>query len=439
MSNALLFSVNIAMEVTMILVLAIILITLLWQKKMFTTTLPLIYLTCSIILLMIVQIVTWFLLIYDIPLRYGAVPMRIVYVLDYIFSYLMTAAFYHYVEALAMDGYKSAGITFKPQKNVRIMIYVWGAVTTLIYAGLLWAPSLYHLENGEAVFSMLAFTMVHLMAKFACVCSMVFVIRHKKVIGKREAAMSFICLIMISVLVIIDELYDLCIGHILVTLFVFLLYISIDLQKGLLLERKEKEITEWKTQIMLSQMQPHFLYNVLTTISGMCEMQNANEARDVVNRFADYFRTNLESLGKEKTISFEKELEHIKTYLWLEKVRFEDALNVCYEIKTTDFAVPSLAVQPIVENAVKHGILPKGDSGTVTICTSETDIDYVITIKDDGVGFDVNETLNDEATHIGLENVRKRLEIICNGTLDVRSEIGMGSTVTIHIPKGDHQ
>ena len=237
--------------------------------------------------------------------------------------------------------------------------------------------------------------------------------------------------------VIVDEIFELCIGRVLLALFVFMLYVSIDLHKGLLLERQEKEIVEWKTQIMLSQMQPHFLYNVLTTISSMCEMQNATQARDVVNSFADYLRTNLDSLGKEKTISFEKELEHIKTYLWLEKIRFEDSLNIVYEIGTTDFKVPSLSVQPMVENAVKHGILKKDDSGTVTIKTYETKDEYVIVVEDDGVGFDVNSVQNDARTHVGIENMRKRLEVIIGGYCDIQSEIGRGTVVKIHIPKGE--
>lgn len=431
------YSVNIAMEATILLVLIIMLVTLIWQKRLFITTVPLIYLTVFMILLMIVQIATWTILSLNIHIKYGAMPLRIVYILDYIFSYGLTVAFYYYVEALAIDKYNRIGVAFSPRKYVKTIIIAWGLALTTLYSVLLFVPSVYHLENGKAVFSIPAYIVLHISTKFACICALIFIIRHLDVIGKYEAALSFVFTILISVLVIFDELYGVCIGYSLAAIFVFIIYVSIDLHKGLLLERQEKEITLWKTQIMLSQMQPHFLYNVLTTISGMCEMQNATEARDVVNHFADYFRTNLESLDKEKTISFEKELEHIKTYLWLEKVRFDDSLNICYEIGTTDFTVPSLTVQPIVENAVKHGILPKDDEGTVIIRTYETSLDYVIAIEDDGVGFDLTEIQNDEYTHVGIENVTKRLEIICNGSCHIKSEKGKGTVVTIHIPKGD--
>lgn len=430
------YSVNIAMEATILLVLVIMLLTLFWQKKLFTTTVPLIFLTTSLILMIIVQIATWLILEFNLQLHYGAMPLRIVYILDFIFSYSLTVAFYYYVESLAIDEYNRIGIAFSPKRYVRIIIIAWGVVLTIIYSAFLFIPSVYHLESGRPVFSIPAYIVMHILTKFACICALIFIIRHIDVIGKKEAVISFIFIVLISIFAIIDELYSVCVGYVLVAVFAFVLYVSIDLHKGLILERQEKEITLWKTQIMLSQMQPHFLYNVLTTISGMCEMQNANEARDVVNHFADYFRTNLESLGTEKTISFEKELEHIKTYLWLEKVRFEDTLNVCYEIGTKDFCVPSLTVQPIVENAVKHGILPKDDVGTVIIRTYETSTDYVIVIEDDGVGFNVNETQNDERTHVGIDNVTKRLELICNGSCQIKSEKGKGTVVTIHIPKG---
>ncbi|MDO4189631.1 MAG: histidine kinase [Lachnospiraceae bacterium] len=363
--------------------------------------------------------------------------MRIVYILDYVFSYGISVAALYYVEALAIDEYNRMGVKYRPKNYVKNIIIVWGIVTAIIYAVSLFIPSIYHLEEGQAVFSIPAYVGLHIMVMFGYICTLIYIVRHRDVIGKYEAGVCFVFIIMASIFAVIDELFELCIGHFMIAIFVFSLYVSIDLHKGLLLERQEKEIALWKTQIMLSQMQPHFLYNVLTTISGMCEMENATEARDVVNHFADYFRTNLDSLDKEKTIPFEKELEHVKTYLWLEKVRFEDSLNICYEIETIDFSVPSLTVQPIVENAVKHGILPKDDTGTVIIRTYETSLDYVVAIEDDGVGFDVNEKQDDTRTHIGIDNVTKRLELICNGTCDIKSDKGKGTVVTIHIPKGD--
>lgn len=430
------YSVNLAMEATIVLVMTVLMVTCLLQRKVFSTTVPLISLFVTIILMLTNHIVVWYMLIREVPRIYGENPMRIAFLLDYVFAYCVTISFYYYISALIKDGYKQNGIAYKPKKNTLVLIYAWGAVTSIIYGAALLDPDLYRVENGQEIFSIAGLVVVHIISKFAILCAIALIIRHRKVIGKQEIALSLIFVSLISIFVIVDEIFRLCISYVILSLFTFILYVRIDLHRGLLLERQEREIAEWRTKIMLSQMQPHFLYNVLTTISSMCEMQNATQARDVVNRFADYFRANLDSLGKERTIPFERELNHVKTYLWLEKVRFEDALNIRYEIGPTDFSVPSLAIQPIVENAVKHGVMEKEEPGTVTIRTGETESEYIVVVEDDGVGFDVNEKL-DTRTHVGIDNVSKRLEIICNGSCDIISKIGEGTIVTIRIPKGE--
>ncbi|MEG1302784.1 MAG: ATP-binding protein, partial [Lachnospiraceae bacterium] len=101
--------------------------------------------------------------------------------------------------------------------------------------------------------------------------------------------------------------------------------------------------------------------------------------------------------------------------------------------------IPALTIQPIVENAVKHGVIRKKSDGTVTLSTREREDCYEIIIADDGVGFDVNEPLTDPDTHVGIENVRCRLWSICRGTLDIKSIVGEGTTAIIRIPRGKVQ
>ena len=196
----------------------------------------------------------------------------------------------------------------------------------------------------------------------------------------------------------------------------------------------EKELEESRISIMLSQIQPHFLYNALNTIYHLCE-KDAAVAQQAISDFSDYLQMNLKSLDQKCPVPFLKELKHVKNYLNLEKLRFDDELNVRYEIQTADFALPALSVQPLVENAVKHGICPKEGGGTVVIRSGETEQYYTVTVIDDGVGFDTKHPEDDGKSHIGIENVRRRLQAMCHATLLIDSTPGRGTTAVIRIPK----
>ncbi len=200
-------------------------------------------------------------------------------------------------------------------------------------------------------------------------------------------------------------------------------------------ERAEKERYEAEVQVMVSQISPHFMYNVLTSIAMMCEL-DPKTAREATVIFTKYLRGNMDSLKQTAPVPFEKELEHLKKYLYIEKLRFDDLLNIEYDIRTTDFEVPLLSVQPLVENAVKHGVGMKEDGGTVKIASLETDTAYEVIISDDGVGFDVNAPKkNDGRSHVGMENTRKRLKEMCGAEIVITSEIGKGTTARVIIPK----
>ena len=198
------------------------------------------------------------------------------------------------------------------------------------------------------------------------------------------------------------------------------------------IEEQEAELSEKRISIMLSQIQPHFLYNSISAIQGLC-IQNPEKAREALGDFAFYLRGNLNSLAESGKIPFEKELSHVETYLNLEKMRFEERLNVVYDIEKTDFCLPSLVVQPLVENAVKHGICKKEEGGTLVIKTAKIYNRIVISIIDDGVGFDTKVSKNDNSGrhHIGIQNVRDRLAQMAGGELIIRSTPGVGTKAYI--------
>lgn len=192
-------------------------------------------------------------------------------------------------------------------------------------------------------------------------------------------------------------------------------------------------IAEQRIKLMMSQIQPHFLYNSLSSISELCET-DPKKAQMLTDDFSEYLRYNLTALNTKKLVSFEKQLEQTEIYLNIEKTRFGDRVNVVFEIGVTDFEVPTLTVQPLVENAVRHGICKRPEGGTVTIRSYETDHEYVIEISDDGVGFDMESINKDGETHVGIENVRARLHYF-GDKFEIESKPGIGTTAAIRVPK----
>lgn len=194
-----------------------------------------------------------------------------------------------------------------------------------------------------------------------------------------------------------------------------------------------RQLADSRISIMLSQIQPHFMHNMLTTIMYMCRTE-PEEAEKTVGQFADYLRANMDSLTLKQCIQFETELKHVKTYWSLEEKRFGDKIRAVYDIQENSFMIPSLTIQPIVENAVKHG-MRKGKQLTVTIRTYSDVNNYYVEINDDGRGFDVNAFENDGKSHIGIKNVQQRLKMMCGGELMVNSVPDQGTDAVIKIPK----
>ena len=188
---------------------------------------------------------------------------------------------------------------------------------------------------------------------------------------------------------------------------------------------------------MLSQIKPHFLYNVLNTIYHLYRKE-PETAQEAVSSFAEYLRCNMLSIEKSEPIPFSEEYQHIQTYLSLEQIRFRDKLDVVYNVEVTNFKVPPLTVEPLVENAVKHGVTKKRGGGTVTVSTHKTDEGIQITVADTGVGFDPESYMEDGKPHVGIRNVSNRLRNTVGGSLSITSsENGTVAVVTIPAKEED--
>lgn len=211
-----------------------------------------------------------------------------------------------------------------------------------------------------------------------------------------------------------------CVGF---TVSILTIYTSIYLTR-------QKELEAQKNALMLSQINPHFIYNTLSTIAAMCD-SSPQQAKYLTIDFSQYLRRNINSLNSDALIPFDQEMEHVACYLKIEKARFRERLNVIYSIGCKEFNIPPLTVQPLVENAVKHGITKKAEGGTIKICTYDENENYIIEIIDDGVGFDTECA----ELHVGIANVRSRIAAMCKGEVTVKSTIGVGTRVRIEIPQ----
>ena len=186
-----------------------------------------------------------------------------------------------------------------------------------------------------------------------------------------------------------------------------------------------------RIQIMMTQIQPHFLFNTISTISALCYTAPEKAGR-IADSFGLYLRQNLDSLGTAGLIPFRDELAHTQTYTDIEMTRFE-TIRVEYDVQDDDFSVPPLTLQPIVENAIRHGAFAR-DEGLVRVSTRGTASGHEITVWDNGDGFDPAKLREGDGSHIGIWNVRERLERMCGGSLVIDSGNGSGTTVTIRIP-----
>jgi sensor histidine kinase YesM len=260
-------------------------------------------------------------------------------------------------------------------------------------------------------------------------------IAYKKFMSRREL-FTLLSYGVLPIVAIVIELYfwRLALVCFSITLAIIIYYASIQSELSQQIKQKELEITKNKISIMLSQIQPHFLHNALTAVAQLCDEDSAKAKKATID-FSTYLRNNMESLSGKDLISIEKEINHVRAYLDLEKVIYGDALTVVFHIHAGGFLLPPLSIQPIVENAVKHGIGKKEGGGTITVSIHEDNGGYLIKVADDGAGYDIANPQRDGRDHVGIENVRQRIKEQCGGTLEISSEIERGTNVVIRIPK----
>lgn len=247
------------------------------------------------------------------------------------------------------------------------------------------------------------------------------------------------------------------IANIICVMFFFILYeleyanYMVEQERKIGLEREL--LLKEQLQLYHSQIQPHFIYNSLTTVISY--LPPDSKAEEVLNHFTNFLRGSIDMLTETECIRAEREFSTVDNYLYMVRERFGEKIKMDMNVKDQDFFLPAFTVQTLVENAINHGIRKKETGrGTLTIKSYQTEAEHVIEVIDDGAGFDIdayseggdgiNGSLSTAGNgggedgkrqHIGLANLKKRLEIMCNGKLVIESTIGEGTTARVVIPK----
>ena len=331
-------------------------------------------------------------------------------------------------------------VTEKMQKPAYIIISIYGAFISVLVAVPLFSEIYFYDMLGVWVIGA---------AVVSAVFIVLFLLSVKKASGKQRLLLFFVTVGLVLFLADIAAVYFglwqtglasktfFLLGFV-VAAVIFLRIVPKNIKAAEKAERLEKEkikldaeLAQSRISTLMSQIHPHFIYNTLGSIEQLCELDPSKAAK-LVNDFSKYLRGNFSELDNPKLIRVSKELKHTEYYTSIEKVRFPD-IEFVAEMNCSDFCIPALTIQPLVENAIKHGILKREEGGTVKVRIYETDSSYFVSVKDNGVGFDVIEL--EQNNHIGLRNIRSRLEAMCGGSLHIESIIGVGTKITVEIPK----
>lgn len=192
----------------------------------------------------------------------------------------------------------------------------------------------------------------------------------------------------------------------------------------------QREIARQRLSILVLQMRPHFIYNSLACIHSLIRHE-PEKAQQVTADFTNYLRQNFNAVVSEQPIPFTAELKHTQTYLAVERAQHEQLLEVSFDTPFTRFRLPPLTLQPIAENAVKHGMNPYVGPLHVWIQTRREESATVITVEDNGPGFDPND---ENTPHPSLDNIRMRLELMCEGTMEITPRENGGTVVRVWVP-----
>ena len=297
-------------------------------------------------------------------------------------------------------------------------------------------------ENNVYQRSSLYF-LIYLMVLIMALLDVILLIRNTSYLSAKELTAFWMMLLLpvaaMIIQILVYGIYIIIIATIIAAL-IMISYIISDIRDSM--AGQARELDKLRADILQFQMQPHFVYNTLNTAYLLCS-KDPDKAQSVIKQFITYLKGNITAMSQTSLIPFSEELEHVKSYVDIIKSRYKDAFSVVIEAPDLQFFIPPLTIQPLVENAIKHGVLKSDkEHNTILISARETEDAFEISVADDGPGIN-SDALHasdaakreGEGTHIGLRNINERLRINCGGQLFLSSDPGVGTTATVHVPK----
>lgn len=345
------------------------------------------------------------------------------------FGYVM-AALYGYCLVGFIESKNNQKISKVP---VRIMAGLCGIMVFLSIASI-WNGMFFFITESGGFTEGPLYPLTRTFDKLSIAFESLLVIWHCKKLGLKNTVLLLSFSILPILGMTLQMYWDPTPQYLATTLALVIIYVLFHSEITSRLAKAEISLSQSRIAVMLSQIQPHFLYNVISSIQELC-ITDPDMARKALGSFAEYLRGNMDSLTDTSPVHFTREMSHVKNYLMLEKMRFGDELHIIFDIKEKDFFLPSLTIQPLVENAVKHGIGEKENGGTLVISTRREGNYIIIEITDDGIGFDTEnfDSYDSKKSHIGISNIKTRLSQLPGSSLEIKSSPGEGTKAVIKI------
>ena len=267
--------------------------------------------------------------------------------------------------------------------------------------------------------------------------SAILLLNNRKLVGIRQTIVLLLMPALLIIATVIEPLTNgLSLRYACVMLGILIIYTQHHLDMAHRYEQSHFDNMRSRLSLAAGRMQPHYIYNVLTTIYYLCDT-DVEKAQTAISTFSDYLRNTLEAMERDELVSFTWELSQVRNYINLERLRFGERIKIIYDIEVEDFLLPPLSIQPLVENAIRHGLAAKDEGGTLHLITRrQMDGGVQIRVVDDGAGFDIAKLGTMDVTHEGIANARERIRLQCGGDLNITSAPGKGTSVMVTIYSG---